>query len=241
MDALYDLRLSGMADNLKRQLEDPNYDQLGFGDRLGLMVDAEILLRQQRRHSRSLSLAKLKENVRIEDLDFRANRDLDRSSILWLAESNWVRKNQNIIITGPTGIGKTHLSCALATSAISKNLTCRYYQFYKMMNELKISKNDGRWTKLTLPLSKVDLLIIDDFLIQPISNDEAMIVLEIIDDRYKKKSTIFTSQLPIDMWHGAIEDPTLADSILDRILESTHRIPLSGETMRHRNTTSQLQ
>ncbi len=226
------LRMPAMADGLKHQIEDPNYGSLSFEDRISMLVDQEIVTRQSNRMERNIKSAQLKMPASVEDIDFSSTRQLNKAQILTLAESNWIKSFQNLIITGPTGLGKTYLACALSNAALRHNYSVKFHRFTKLTDEMTVSRVDGRWISLMNALVKVDLLILDDFLIKALNTEQASNILELIEDR-AQKSTIFASQLPIDRWHDAIGDPTLADAILDRILAKSTRIELMGPSMRN--------
>jgi DNA replication protein DnaC len=231
-DGLLRLRLPGMASALDEQRQDANYHALTFEDRLAMLVDREIGDREDRRLTRMLRVAKLRNNAVIEDVDFRSSRGLDRSQVLALAESSWVRHHHGVAIVGPTGVGKTFLGCALANAAIRHGYSALYLRAPRMLEDLSIARSDGRLAKLMASWARTDVLLIDDFLIRPLSPDHAADTLEIIEDRSQRRATIITSQLPVAHWHEALGDETLADAILDRLSHNLHRIQITGKSMR---------
>jgi DNA replication protein DnaC len=232
IEGLYALKLPAMAAGLADQTSQASYQALSFEERLGLLVDRELTERENRRLERHLKQAKLRTNAVVEDIDFRRRRGLERAQVLQLTEAGWVGAHHNIVIVGPTGIGKTFLACALARAALHRSHTALYLRASRMLDELAIARVDGRFQRLTASWARIDVLVIDDFLLRPLSADQAADTLEVIEDRAGLRSTILTSQLPVGMWHEALGEPTLADAILDRVLQNVHRIELQGESMR---------
>jgi len=184
-----------------------------------------------------LKSAKLRLSATVEDLDFRPSRNMDRSMIMSLAQNQWVRSHQNILVTGPTGAGKSYLGCALAQKACRDGHTTVYQRLPRLLSELAVARHDGRYHKLMAPLIKCEVLVLDDLLIAPISRNDQRELLEIVEERYDRKSTIVTSQLPVKAWHDSMEDPTLADAILDRLEHNAHKVNLDGDSMRKIKTT----
>lgn len=232
IDGLRALRLDAMAAALAEQREQAGYAGLGFEERLGLLVDRELAERATRRVQRSLKAARLRLPATIEDIDFHHPRGLDRAQILNLAQAHWAGHHRSIVITGPTGSGKTYLACALAHSAIRSGHTALYLRSPRMLDELAIARGDGRLARLLAAWARISVLVLDDLLLRPLTPDQAADLLEVIEDRAGLRSVIVTSQLPVPMWHQAVGDPTIADAALDRILHDAERIELTGESMR---------
>ena len=232
LDKLHELRFIGMAKALADQMALPDIDELSFEERLGLLVDREVTEREDRRLTTRLRQAKLKQNACIEDIDFKQSRGLDKSLILDLAQCQWIKKHLNLLITGPTGVGKTWVACALAQKACREGFTSLYLRLPRLLQELPIAKGDGTYTRLMNRLAKVDVLILDDWGLSKLIAEQRRDLLEILEDRHDTRSTIVTSQLPLDQWHHIIGDPTLADAILDRLVHNAYKINLKGESMR---------
>jgi DNA replication protein DnaC len=236
IEGLYALKLPAMAAGLTEQAESASYQALSFEERLGLLVDRELAERENRRLTRYRKAAKLRTNAVVEDIDFRRRRGLERSTIFSLAEAGWVTNHHNIAIVGPTGLGKTFLACALANCAIGRGHTALYLRASRMLDELAVARVDGRLARVAASWARIDVLVIDDFLLRPLTPDQAAETLEVIEDRAGLRSTILTSQLPISAWHEAMGEPTIADAIADRLLQNLHRIELTGESMRRPET-----
>jgi DNA replication protein DnaC len=234
LDKLQTLRLTGMYQALVEQLQMPDIATLTFEERFGLLVDRECTEREHRRLTTRVRQAKLRQTACIEDLDDRHPRGLDKSLIARLATCQWVRERHNVLITGPTGIGKTWLGCALGHQACRDGLTALYLRLPRFLQELPIAKGDGRYGKLLTALAKTDVLILDDWGLAPFSEENRRDLLEIVEDRHDRRATIITSQLPVEHWHDALGDPTLADAILDRLVHNAYKIALHGESMRKR-------
>ena len=226
LDKLRDLNLLGMARALEEQMASAEYQALSFDDRLGLMVDTEEEDRENRRLFRYLKLAKLRDNACVEDLDFRHPRGLDRGLVLSLAEARWVDAHHSVLVVGATGLGKTFIACALAQAAIRRGHTALYLRFPRMLDELAIARVDGRLPRLLAAWARIEVLVIDDFGMQGLTDQQSADLLEVIEDRHQRRATIVTSQLPIKQWHEALGDATVADAIMDRLLHNAHRIEL---------------
>ena len=232
LEKLQALKLTGMSEALDEQLRSPDIDQLDFEERLGLMVDREITARDNRRLKTRLKKARLRQNACLEDIDYRHPRGLKREQIQQLLGNRWIKEHQNVIITGPTGVGKTWLACALAQKACRDGYTVQYLRLPRLLQDLNLAKADGRYPKLMAGYAKADLLLLDDWGLAPLGEGQRRDLLEIVEDRHNLKSTMITSQMPVDHWHELIGDPTLADAILDRLIHNAHRVPLKGESLR---------
>jgi DNA replication protein DnaC len=232
IERLHAMKLNGMADAFRQQLETPDSNQLSFEERFGLLVDRQWDWKQNRALTRRLQLAKFKERGVIEDIDYQHPRGLDRKLVRTLATSDWVRQHHNILFIGPTGIGKTWLACALAQKACRDGFFALHKRMPELFRDLAVARADGSIGQLLLKFSRIDVLVLDDFAMAPLKDSERRDVLEICDDRYQRRSTILTSQMPIAHWHEQIGDPSIADSIMDRLVHNSYRIELNGESMR---------
>lgn len=232
IEKLTTMRFSGMAAALEEQMKMNGLEDMGFEDRLGLLLDHEQAVRETRRLKTRLRKAKLRQNGSVEDIDFRHPRGLDKSLVLRLSDCQWIKDHNNLIITGPTGVGKSFLACALAQKACREGFNTLYLRMTKLFEDLSLAKGDGRYLKLLTALAKADLLVLDDYGLIPLGQEQRHDFLEILEDRHNLKSTLVTSQLPIQHWHEQIGDPTLADAILDRLIHNAHKIKLEGESMR---------
>ena len=233
---LRELKLSAMAANLEEQRQRPLNQTLSFEERLELLVHAEITGRRNRKVNRLLRSSELKPGIRIEDVECDEKRGLKRSVYLSLIRLDFIQTHQNIVITGSTGCGKTHLACAIGNKACVDGHKVKFVKLPVFLEELSMSHANGGFMKLLQQLMMVDLLILDDFGITPINESQRHDLLTIIDDRYKLKSTIFTSQLPVKAWHEYLGEPTLADAILDRVLSQAIRIELHGKSLRWKDS-----
>ena len=232
LEKLQALKLTGMSEALDEQLRSPGIEQLAFEERLGLMVDREITSRDYRRLKTRLKKARLRQNACLEDIDYRHPRGLKREQIQQLLGNRWIQEHQNVIITGPTGVGKTWLACALAQKACRDGHTVQYLRLPRLLQDLNLARADGRYPKLMAGYAKTDLLLLDDWGLAPLNEGQRRDLLEIVEDRHNLKSTMITSQMPVEHWHELIGDPTLADAILDRLIHNAHRVPLKGESLR---------
>jgi len=232
LEKLSQMRLHTMADAVRQQLEQPSVQELSFEERIAMIVDREWLFRQNRRLTRRLKAASLKQQAAVEDIDFRHPRGLDKSVMLTLSNCQWVRNHQNVIITGPTGIGKSYLAEALAQKACREGFTALYYRTPRLFSDLAIARGDGSYSKLLIRLAKTDLLVVDDWGLSSLTDAERRDFLEVMEDRHGICSTVITSQYPVAKWHELIGEPTLADAILDNLVHNAHKIVLKGESMR---------
>jgi DNA replication protein DnaC len=234
IDKLHQLRLPGMARALISQLADPDIAALGFEERLGLLVDEECTVRDVARLETRLRTAMLRQSACLEDIDLRHPRGLDKALVKKLAGGAWLREHLNCLITGATGVGKSYLACALAHQACRDGYRVRYLRLPRLLAEIEVARGDGRYRKLLAQLARLDLIVLDDFGLAAFSDHNRRDLLEILEDRYERKSTLVTSQFPVEQWHALIGDATLADAILDRLVHNAYRIPLNGESMRKR-------
>ncbi|WP_135557772.1 IS21-like element helper ATPase IstB [Paenibacillus cymbidii] len=232
VDILRKLRLQGLADAYLRQLQDPRMNELSFEERFGLLVDHQWTERQNRHVTKLLRDAKLKVQANPEDIDFSTPRELDRPLIRQLLTGQWLTSHHNLLVTGPTGVGKTFMICALATAACRQGFHVRYYRMSKLFQDIVFSKGDGSYGRLANQLTKVDLLILDDWGLAPVGVSESRELLDILDDRVSLHSTCIASQLPVDLWYQHFADATLADAILDRLIHRAYRLKIQGDTMR---------
>src|ERR1700676_5179698 len=238
MEKLLAMRLHGMADALKTQEQDPGARELSFLERLALLVDHQWNWRQNQALARRLAVAKLRGNACVEEIDYRAARGLDKSVIRALAqESSWVRNHEHIFVLGPTGVGKSFVASALAQKACRDGYSALYTRAAALFRDLGMARADGSLRLLLAKLSRIDLLVIDDWAMAPLSETERRDFWEICEDRYQTRSMILTSQLPVTRWHEQIGDPTVADGILDRLVHNAHRIEMRGDSMRKKRGT----
>ncbi|MEH6473864.1 MAG: IS21-like element helper ATPase IstB [Halopseudomonas sp.] len=232
IEQLHTLKLTGMLDALEQQYAQPATHDLSFDERLALLVERETLHRENRRLARLLKAAKLRVQACVEDIDYRHPRSLEKPRMAELASCDWVRRSRNLCITGPTGCGKTWLACAVGNQACRQGLAVRYLRLPTLFEQLRIAHGDGSYPRLMNQLLKMDLLILDDWGIQKVTAAQRQDLMEVIEDRHGRRSTLIASQLPTDHWHEYIGEATLADAILDRLLHGAHRLNLRGESMR---------
>ena len=232
LDKLHTLKLHGLADAFRVQLETTEASQLSFEERFALLVDQQWLWKENRALERRLRAAHLKERGVIEDVDYQHPRGLDRKLVRTLSSSEWVRQHQSVLLLGPTGIGKTWLACALAQKACRDGFSVLHKRTSELFRELAVAHADGRIGQMLLRLSRIDVLLLDDFAMAPLKDAERRDFLEICDDRYQRRAMILTSQMPVAHWHEQIGDPSIADSILDRLIHNAYRIELKGESLR---------
>lgn len=226
------MKLFGMVESFETQLSSSEYAKLSFEERVGLMVDTEWTAREQRKLARRLRGAKLKYPACLENVNFRAPRGLNRQQVLSLGSCGWVAEHHNLLISGPTGIGKSFLACAFVERACRRGFTGYYVRAPRLIHELAVARGDGSYGRLLAKLAKLDLLAIDDWLLHPLKESERRDLMEVIEDRAERGSTLIASQLPVKNWHGSIGDPNQADAICDRLLHRAHRIALKGASLR---------
>jgi DNA replication protein DnaC len=234
LDRLTELGLDGMAKGFRELAANPESRALEHAEWLGLLVEQEATLRQQRRFAARARTAKLRHAATIEDVDYRTPRGLDRTMFLRLTACDWIRDHRHCLITGPCGAGKSWLACALGDKACRENLSVLYQRSPRLFASLALARGDGRYARLMRQLARVNLLILDDWGPEPLTAEQRRDLLEIVEDRYQTGSLIITSQVPVERWYEIVGDPTLADAILDRLVHNAHRIELTGESLRKR-------
>lgn len=234
LEQLIDMRLSTMAAEYRRQLELGSMEALPFDERLALMVDSEYLSRHNKKLARLLRAANLREPAAcLEDLDYAPLRKLDKSAVARLSDSKWVREGKNLIITGATGTGKTYLSCAFANAACRQGYNVKAYRVSRLLTDLAIGRGDGSYNKILSDLKKPDLLLLDDFGMATVNAEACRDLMELVDERHGMKAIMVTAQLPVAAWHDLFEDKTIADAVLDRLINNAYRLQLSGPSMRN--------
>jgi len=232
LEKLNSLGLTGFRAALEDQLQSPHYAELSFEERLGLLVDIECTRRADNSLRRRIKTARFATPATIEDLNLSQSRGLDRSLILELAQGEWIRCHLNVLVLGPTGAGKTYLACALGHAACRQGFSVRYERTSRLLHEILLSHADGSFPKLLRTLARLKLMVFDDWLRDPLSLAQARDLLEILDDRYGRSSTMFATQIPVEKWHARFPDPTLGDAIMDRLIHNAYRLELKGESMR---------
>lgn len=229
---LRQMKLGAMADAYTHQIQDPNAQQLSFEERFGLLVDHEWVSRRNHRQQRLIREAHLKINAAPEEIETHSSRAMDQGLLRSLMTGQWIQAHHNLIIVGPTGVGKTFVACALGTAVCRQDLRVHYFRVSKLLQEMLVAKGDGSYARLQSRLRKVDMLILDDWGLAPMSAPESRDLLDLLDERTNTHSTCIASQLPLDMWHQNFADSTLADAILDRIIHNAHKLEMKGESMR---------
>jgi len=232
LDLLHSLGLHGMAKGFKDLEEQPEARSLEHAEWLALLLEQERTLRQQKRFEARARAAKLRHDASVEDVDYRAVRGLDRALFLKLAAGDWIRSHHNLLVTGPCGVGKSWLACALGHRACRDDFSVAYHRLPRLFAALALARGDGRYTRMLRAIARLDLLILDDWGPEPFDADQRRDLLEIVEDRYEARSIIVTSQLPLDRWYEIIGNPTIADAILDRLVHNAYRIELKGESLR---------
>ena len=233
------LGLAGMAKALEEQRGNRNIESLDFEERLALLVDRETVERETKRLATRLKAANLRQDAAIEDLDPTTKRSLDKALFAKLASGEWIGRRQDLIVTGKTGTGKSWVACALGHKACRDDRSVLYLRMPRLLDELTLMRGDGRLVRRMKGLARVDLLILDDWGLSTMTSTQGRDILEIVDDRHGRRSTIVTSQLPVESWHDVIPDPTVSDAVLDRLVHTAHRLELKGETLRNpQNKTS---
>lgn len=232
LDLLTSLGLHGMAKGFRDLETQPEASRLEHAEWLALLLEQEKTQRQQKRFESRARAARLRHAASVEDVDYRAVRGLDRALFLKLAAGDWIRSRHNLLITGPCGVGKSWLSCALGHKACREDFSVAYHRVPRLLAALSLARGDGRYAKMLRAIARLDLLILDDWGPEPLDAEQRRDLLEIVEDRYEARSIIVTSQLPVDRWYELIGNPTIADAILDRLVHNAYRIDLKGESLR---------
>jgi DNA replication protein DnaC len=240
LEKLNAMKLFGLAQALEQQLASKESARLSFEERLSLLVDSEWNYREQRKLKRRLDAAKLRYQASLEDVDFKHPRGLDRQQVLSLGNCGWIRNRHNLVIAGPTGIGKSYLACAFVERACRRGLTAGYVRLPRLLQQLAVARGDGSYARILARLAKFELLAIDDWLLAPLRDPERRDLMEVVEDRSERASTLIACQPPSKDWHAAIGDPNIADAICDRLLHNAHRIDLKGPSIRLTKTSPKI-
>lgn len=235
LEKMSQMKLTGMVKALRNNIETDRMQSLTADEMVISLIEAEWDERYNRKLERSLQRARFRYKATVEQINFESDRGLDKNQIMRLAECNFIRRKENVLITGSTGIGKSYIASALGVQACSDGYSVMYYHSTRMFSKLKIAKSDGSYLKELSRIEKQSLLLIDDFGLQPLDAASRSILMDIIEDRHGKSSTMFTSQVPVGLWHEVIGEQTIADAILDRIVHDAHRVEMHGESMRKKN------
>lgn len=236
LDKMNQMKLSGMAEAFQQQQRGSEHARLSFEERLGLLVDAEWSAREHRKLTRRLRFAKLRYQASLEDVNFKHPRGLDRQQVLSLGDCGWLQSRHNLIITGPTGIGKSYLACAFVERACRRGFSSSYLRLPRLLQQLAVARGDGSYERVLAGIARLELLAIDDWLLAPLRDSERRDLIEVVEDRSERASTLIATQLRSKDWHPVIGDPNLADSICDRLLHNAHRIDLKGPSIRNTRT-----
>jgi len=232
LDKMNGMKLSGMADALRLQLRSGEHARLSFEERLGLLIDCEWTAREQRKLTKRLQHAKLRYAASLEDVDFKHPRTLDRQQVLSLGSCGFIQSRHNLLIIGPTGIGKSYLACAFVERACRRGYNAAYVRLPRLLQQIAVARGDGSYTRILERLARLDLLAIDDWLLAPLRDTERRDLVEVVEDRSERASTLIASQIPSKDWHASIGDPNLADAICDRLLHNAHRLEMKGPSKR---------
>ncbi len=237
LEKLKSMKLPGMVIGYEEQMAQPDMNGLSFDERLGLLVDREESIRKDRRFKRRILDAKLKQSASIEDVEFSDARGFTKAQIMQIASCDWIKNHQDLILTGPTGVGKSYMASAIVHKACQAGFSASFMRFPRLLQDIAIAKADGSYTKAMQKISKVDVLVLDDWGIGKLGEEESKEFLEVIEERHKTRSTIFTSQVPLEKWFEIIGDTTIADAIMDRLVNNSHKIQLIGKSMRRKKST----